>query len=150
MDSKRIGHGTALPKHPNLMEKVKKRKICIESCPISNNVLKLVNDFRTHPLAYMLANNVELVLSSEVASFWECYPLTHDFYIAFQYVSSYMHDTRILKRFAINSIKYSALNTKDQAKALKSYMEKYLKWCDEMAKLDVSKEKTELDALSKV
>lgn len=39
LGTKRIGHGFKILNHPYLMEIIKKEKICIECCPISNNVL---------------------------------------------------------------------------------------------------------------
>ncbi|ERL91722.1 hypothetical protein D910_09049 [Dendroctonus ponderosae] len=41
LNSTRIGHGFALPKHPKLMKMVKSQNIAIELCPISNQVLKV-------------------------------------------------------------------------------------------------------------
>ncbi len=55
MGSKRIGHGFALAKHPKLIELVKQKNICIESCPISNNVLGYVKDLRCHPVRGLIA-----------------------------------------------------------------------------------------------
>ncbi|CAB0040225.1 unnamed protein product [Trichogramma brassicae] len=49
LNTKRIGHGFALIKHPKLMEIVKEKKIVVEVSPISNQVLKLVGDMRNHP-----------------------------------------------------------------------------------------------------
>nr|KAG5693873.1 hypothetical protein BaRGS_009929 [Batillaria attramentaria] len=38
LNTRRIGHGFALHKHPYLLEEVKNRTICVEVNPISNQV----------------------------------------------------------------------------------------------------------------
>jgi adenosine deaminase CECR1 len=50
LGTKRIGHGFNLALHPHLKEIVKEKQICIECCPISNNVLGYVKDLRCHPV----------------------------------------------------------------------------------------------------
>lgn len=54
LGSKRIGHGFGLAMHPHLVDIVKKQKICVECCPISNNVLGYVRDLRCHPIRSLL------------------------------------------------------------------------------------------------
>lgn len=54
LGTKRIGHGFALAKHPHLQEIVKRNKICIECCPVSNMVLGYTLDLRTHPVRAFL------------------------------------------------------------------------------------------------
>jgi adenosine deaminase CECR1 len=41
LGTRRIGHGYSLYKHPKLIDLVKERQILIESCPISNEILRL-------------------------------------------------------------------------------------------------------------
>lgn len=41
LNSSRIGHGFALAKHPKLMEIGRNKRIAVELCPISNQVLKV-------------------------------------------------------------------------------------------------------------
>lgn len=40
LNSTRLGHGFALMKHPKLKEEARRKKIAVELCPISNQVLK--------------------------------------------------------------------------------------------------------------
>ena len=63
MNTKRIGHGYSLYKHPVLWEAFKKKDIAIEISPISNQVLHLVQDLRNHPASFYISENVPIVVS---------------------------------------------------------------------------------------
>lgn len=65
LDSKRIGHGFALPRHPYVLEQMKKRNICIEVCPISNEILGLTPRINGHSMYSLLANNVHCTISTD-------------------------------------------------------------------------------------
>lgn len=114
LDTKRIGHGFALIKHPLLLKEVKKRNIAIEVNVISNAVLKLVSDVRNHPLAAYLAQDVPVVLSSDDPGVWEADPITHDFYVTFVAVASRHADLKLLKKLALNSLYYSTYPKKNE------------------------------------
>ncbi|XP_034827620.1 adenosine deaminase 2-like [Maniola hyperantus] len=114
LNTRRIGHGYAIIKHPLLMEEVKKRNIALEVNVISNAVLELVSDIRNHPLASFLAFNLPVVLSSDDPGVWESEPLTHDFYVTFVGVASRRADLRLLKKLALNSLYYNEYSNKDK------------------------------------
>lgn len=114
LGTRRIGHGYALAKHPLLMDEVKKRDIGVEVNVVSNEVLKLVDDMRNHPLAIFLANNMPVVISSDDPGIWEAEPLSHDFYVTFVAVASHRADLRLLKKLALNSLHYSTHTDKDK------------------------------------
>lgn len=114
LGSKRIGHGYALIKHPSLMAAVRNRDIAVEVNVVSNIVLSLVSDVRNHPLATYLALGMPVVLSSDDPGAWDADPLSTDYYIAFVGVASKKADLRMLKQLVINSIRYSALDSKDK------------------------------------
>lgn len=126
MGTKRIGHGYALVKHPKLLELVKERDIAIEVNPISNQVLKLVDDYRNHPASIFFADNYPVVISSDDPAYWEVTPLTHDFYEAFLGIAARWQDLRLLKKLAINSLEYSSLDNGQKSVAMK----KWQKWWD--------------------
>lgn len=65
LNSKRIGHGFALAKHPYIMEHMKARGICVELCPISNEILGLTPRVSGHAMYQLLANNVHCTVSSD-------------------------------------------------------------------------------------
>ena len=56
LGTKRIGHGYSLTKHPLLMQLCKEKKIAVEICPISNEVLGLCPTIKNHPLPVLLSN----------------------------------------------------------------------------------------------
>ncbi|XP_055629266.1 adenosine deaminase AGSA-like [Toxorhynchites rutilus septentrionalis] len=117
LGTKRIGHGFAAIKHPRVLEEIKKRNICIELNPLSNQVLKLVDDCRNHVGAFYFSDSYPVVVSSDDPAFWCASPLTHDFYIAFLGLSSARQDLRLLKKLALNSIEYSAMSRAEKVEA---------------------------------
>ncbi|KAF7561568.1 hypothetical protein G7046_g2566 [Stylonectria norvegica] len=79
LNSKRIGHGFALAKHPYIMEHMKERGICLELCPISNEILGLTPRVSGHAMYQLLANNVHCTVSSDNGTLFRS-SLSHDFY----------------------------------------------------------------------
>lgn len=65
LNAKRIGHGYSLMKHPVLVEEFKKKKICIELCPISNELLHLCRCIKEHPFPEILAAGIPCTLNSD-------------------------------------------------------------------------------------
>ena len=75
LDSKRIGHGFALPRHPYVLEQMKKRNICVEVCPISNEILGLTPRINGHTMYSLLANNVHCTVSTDNGTLFRFVPL---------------------------------------------------------------------------
>ena len=65
LGTRRLGHAFALHKHPLLAQTVKSKRICVESCPISNEVLRLTASVAAHPLPALLAAGVPCVLAND-------------------------------------------------------------------------------------
>ncbi|KAB7495305.1 Adenosine deaminase CECR1 [Armadillidium nasatum] len=65
LNSTRIGHGYAIAKHPKLLEMAREKDIAVEISPISNQVLRLVEDLRNHPGSFLAADSFPLVVSSD-------------------------------------------------------------------------------------
>ncbi|KAK9781465.1 putative Adenosine deaminase domain-containing protein [Seiridium cardinale] len=79
LDSKRIGHGFALARKPYLIAEFKKRNICLELCPISNQVLGLTPRMNGHAMYDLLANDVHCTVNSDNGTLFKS-TLSHDFY----------------------------------------------------------------------
>ena len=65
LHAKRIGHGYALLKHPLLLQRYKEKKICLELCPISNEILHLCGNAREHPFPQLLAAGLHCTLNAD-------------------------------------------------------------------------------------
>ncbi|XP_047999609.1 adenosine deaminase 2-like [Leguminivora glycinivorella] len=128
LGTKRIGHGTALFKHPELIKLVWEKDIALEVNVISNSVLSLVKDLRSHPLAVYLVLGLPVVLSSDDPGVWGARPATDDVYVAFMAIASQKADLRMLKQLAMNSIKYSSLNTQRKEKLFETFEKKWIEF----------------------
>lgn len=86
LGTRRIGHGFSLYKHPLLIDMVKEKKILIESCPVSNEVLRLTGSIMSHPLPALLARGVPVALCNDDPSVFGLGSngMTHDFWQALQ------------------------------------------------------------------
>ena len=65
LGSKRIGHGFALPKHPYIMQQMKAQGICVELCPISNEILGLTPRVSGHTMYELLSNNIHCTVNTD-------------------------------------------------------------------------------------
>ncbi|CAL1548824.1 unnamed protein product [Lymnaea stagnalis] len=118
LNATRVGHAYALSKHPKFLKLILQKGIPVEVQPISNQVLRLVSDFRNHPMVSLMAQNLSLVISCDDRTTMESAPLSHDFFVAFTAMSSEDADLTLLKQLAINSIKFSTLDPKEKEKAM--------------------------------
>lgn len=128
LNTSRIGHGYALGKHTEVMKIVKQKGIAIEVNPISNQVLKLVDDIQNHPAAYFMAAGFPVVISSDDPAVWGSRGLSHDFYAAFMAMSGKEDGLKLLKQLSMNSLIYSALGEQEKVAALKSWDAKWKKF----------------------
>lgn len=125
LNTKRIGHGYALSKHPLLLDLVKERDVAVEVNPISNQVLQLVDDLRNHPAASLLADNFAIVISSDDPPAWEAKPLSDDFYLTFTSLLDQEATLSSLKQLARNSLQYSALSADEKKAAISQWEAKW-------------------------
>lgn len=59
------GHGFAIPNYPLLQESFRENGIAIEVCPISNQLLRVVQDLRVHPAREMMSNGLAITINSD-------------------------------------------------------------------------------------
>ncbi|KAF2820534.1 Metallo-dependent hydrolase [Ophiobolus disseminans] len=86
LGTRRIGHGFSLYKHPLLIDMVKEKKILVESCPVSNEVLRLCSSIMSHPLPALLARGVPCSLCNDDPTILGqgVMGMSHDFWQALQ------------------------------------------------------------------
>ncbi|XP_061677851.1 adenosine deaminase 2-A [Syngnathoides biaculeatus] len=132
-NTSRIGHGFALIRHPLAREISRKRGVAVEVCPISNQVLKLVDDLRNHPAAALLSQNHPMVISSDDPAMFGSSGLSYDFYEAFVGFGGNRSHVGMLKQLAINSILFSSLSPQFQEKALNMWQRKWEEFVSENA-----------------
>lgn len=116
LGTKRIGHGFALAKHPELIRLCRERGIAIEVCPISNEVLRLTSSMLTHPLPAILNNGIPVVLSSDDPAAFGNMGLSYDFYQVF--VASETNGLNTLYQLARDSLEFSTLEPEEKEHAL--------------------------------
>lgn len=122
LGTRRIGHGFSLYKHPLLIDLVKDKKILIESCPISNEVLRLCGSVMSHPLPALLARGVPCSLCNDDPAMLgqDTAGSTHDFWQALQGWENL--GLAGLGSLAENSVRWSAFedqNAEDWSKDVK-------------------------------
>ncbi|KAL4977703.1 hypothetical protein BDW66DRAFT_132251 [Aspergillus desertorum] len=65
LNSRRIGHAFSLYKHPLLIDLVKDKKILIEMCPISHEILRLTSNILMHPMPALQSRGVAVSLNND-------------------------------------------------------------------------------------
>lgn len=128
LDVVRIGHGYAIVKHPEVARLVKEKGIGIEINPISNQVLKLVDDLRNHPANQLIANGFPVVICNDDPGLWGAKALSYDWYEAFMGMTSRETDLRFLKQLAMNSYLYSGMPLEEKSKALERWNIEWMKF----------------------
>ena len=113
LGTRRLGHAFSLYKHPVLMNRIKEKNICVECCPVSNEVLRLCASITAHPLPAMLAHGVPVALSNDDPGMLG--PggagLSHDFWQALQGIESLGMEG--LAAMAENSVRFATYEDQD-------------------------------------
>ena len=125
LNTTRIGHGYAIAKHPEAKRLAIEQDVPIEVCPISNQVLKLVEDLRNHPASPLIQESFPVVISADDPGIWGAKGLTYDMYEAFMGMASATMDLRLLKKLALNSIKYTTLDSEGKDKCMNMFETKW-------------------------
>lgn len=108
LGTRRIGHGFSLFKHPLLVQMVQQRRILIEVCPISNELLRLTSSIKSHPVPALLARGVDVALCNDDPAILghSMNGLAHDFWQALQGWDNLGLEG--LGSLAENSVRYAA------------------------------------------
>ncbi|KAI1001228.1 hypothetical protein K3495_g6970 [Podosphaera aphanis] len=113
LGTRRIGHGFSLYKHPLLIDAVKDKNILVESCPISNEVLRLCTSIISHPLPALISRGVACSLSNDDPAILgqDTAGLSHDFWQAIQGWNNL--GLAGLASLAENSVRWAAFEDQD-------------------------------------
>ena len=86
LDTRRIGHGFSLYKHPQLLKDVAEKRVLVEVCPISSEVLRLATDILHHPIYAMISHGVPTAISNDDAAMMgqDIAGVSYDFYQVLQ------------------------------------------------------------------
>ncbi|KAK3950508.1 hypothetical protein QBC32DRAFT_13451 [Pseudoneurospora amorphoporcata] len=129
LGSKRIGHGFALAWHPYIMQQMKKRNICVEVCPISNEILGLTPRISGHTVYSLLANDVHCTLSTDNGTLFRS-RLSHDFYqITVGKADMTLHGLRQLIEWSID---HAMMNDEERNETRKTWEKLWKKFCVEL------------------
>ena len=123
LGTRRIGHGYSLFKHPLLVDMVKEKRILVESCPISNEVLRLCSSIGAHPLPALLARGLPCCLSNDDPAMLGqgSAGLSHDFWQALQGWENL--GLAGLGSLAENSVRWAAFEDQSQSDWIKDIRE---------------------------
>jgi adenosine deaminase CECR1 len=116
LGTRRLGHAYSLYKHPLLMNMVKDKKILVECCPISNEMLRYCTSMQNHPLPALLSQGVQVALCNDDPAILGQYKLgmSHDFYQAIQALESLgMEGLGALAENSVNWAAFEDLSPKD-------------------------------------
>jgi adenosine deaminase CECR1 len=119
---KRIGHGTNLFFFPALEKEVRKRNICIEINPISNQLLGFVPDLRMHPAHTFINNGIQISVSSDDPSIFNYTGVSLDYWSIFL---AWEIDLKMLKKIIMNSLDYCLLAEDQKIKAKQVWQNKW-------------------------
>lgn len=128
LGTRRIGHGFNLFRFPNLIEEVKRRSICIEVNPLSNQILGYLRDLRIHPASTYLRRGVDCIISSDDPLIFDYEGLTYDFWSVYM---AWELDLAALKQLCRNSLEHAALSEEEKMEALAAWEQKWLRFVDQ-------------------
>ena len=110
--------------------------IAVEVCPLSNQVLMLVDDLRNHPgpTLWVAEGVMPLTVSPDDPAFWGAVGVSYDW---FQFAVASGNETGLgmLKQLAINSWVHSALNATEVADGLAEWEVRWSAWVERVARL---------------
>lgn len=132
LNATRIGLGFGLYRHPKVLELIKKRNIAIELCPISDQVMHLVEDQLNHPASALIARGYPIVIGNGHPGLYGTNGVAYDWYVVFMALASRDMDLRFLKQLAFNSISYSSMADKEKIDAMLGFTRDWDKFITEM------------------
>ncbi|KAF2011323.1 Metallo-dependent hydrolase [Aaosphaeria arxii CBS 175.79] len=135
LQSKRIGHGFSLMKHPHLVEKFRRtdeqKGICVELCPISNELLHLCRNVKEHPYPELLAAGIPCTVNSDNPSLFSN-SMSHEFYQIM--VGAPTITIHSWKQLALWSLEYSCLSEQERKEGAELLLDSWEQFCRDVVK----------------
>merc|ERR1712232_575059 len=72
LKASRIGHGVLAAEDSDLVDYLAAKRICLDVCPTSNYLLRVVDDLSMHPLKMFLQRNVACSINSDDPLLFGC------------------------------------------------------------------------------
>lgn len=119
---KRIGHCFNLYRYPDLMDRVKHANICLEVCPVSNQVLEYAQDLRQHPAVEYMKREMSVVLCSDDPAIQEHTSLVDDYFAG---IICWDLSIAEVKQLSYNAINYSSLSKDQKTQAMKDWNDRW-------------------------
>lgn len=127
LKANRLGHAINLYRYPKVIEAMKKDKVSISLCPVSNNVLGYVYDLRMHPGLEYMRRGVSVHLASDDPLKEEHEGLVDDFFMA---TVSWNLNLADIKMLAKNSLTNSFLTKKEKQAAVAAWEKQWDMYVD--------------------
>ncbi|KAF2844598.1 Metallo-dependent hydrolase [Plenodomus tracheiphilus IPT5] len=135
LQSKRIGHGFALMKHPQLVERFRRSDsspgICIELCTTSNELLHLCRNVKEHPFPSLLAAGIPCTINTDNPSLFGN-SMSHEFYQVM--VGTPTMSLYGWKQLARWSLDYSCLSAEDKVEGHRLFDKDWNTFCKRVVK----------------
>lgn len=125
LGAKRIGHGFELAKLPKLADYYKEQGICVELCPISNQLLRYFKDLRNHPGINLFNQGVPITISPDDPAIFGYQGVSFDYWVA---VMAWDMSLADVKKCIVNSIEYSSLNATEKRKLKNKWQNQWTKF----------------------
>ncbi|KAI1116538.1 hypothetical protein F5Y14DRAFT_449052 [Nemania sp. NC0429] len=137
LGSKRIGHGYALPEKMDVLQAMRSKNVCVETCPISNMVLGLAERMDGHAIYRLLDEKMHCAVSSDNGTIFNS-TLSHDFYE----VMAGHEDINIYawKQLARWSIEHSCLSGEERRRMLREWEKRWEEFVDAVIRASTSKQ----------
>lgn len=118
LGARRIGHAYNLYMHPDLIPLIRRKGICLETCPVSNCSLGYCSDLHRHPMKEYIKAGVDVAICDDDPLFQEGLCLVDDYFVAAAYWDLSLSE---IKQLCRNSIEHSFLSNSSKRALLKRW-----------------------------
>lgn len=127
LESKRIGHGYALPEKMDVLRAMRSQNVCVETCPISNMILGLAERMDQHNMYRLLEEKMHCAVSSDNGTIFNS-TLSHDFYeVMAGHKNINLYGWKQLARW---SIEHACLSTEERRRMLVEWEKRWQDFVD--------------------